>query len=540
MKLVDVNEMRAIEREADASGWSYADMMERAGLGLAEIVHAMYGYEEQATALGLVGTGNNGGDTLVALARLAETGWKVMAYLVRARDPEDALVQQLLAAGGKVLVATQDPDHAQLDRWLGEATVLLDGVLGTGARLPLQDDLARLLRHVRETGFCPPVVAVDCPSGVDCDSGEAADEALKAELTVCMAALKSGLLRFPAHSLCGDFQVVDIGLPEGLAAWDAVQNEVVLEDNVREWLPQRPQDGHKGTFGTVMVMGGSLNYSGAVLLAAGGAARMGAGLVQVAIPSVLHPALAGHDPNLTWVLLPHQMGAIHADAAAVVLKSLDRATAMLVGPGFGLEDTSLECIRRLLESRPMRRTKGGLGFVAAASVTHGEEGSGSTQLPPLVFDADGLKLLAKIADWPKRLPPSSILTPHPGEMSILTGLSVADVQKDRFEVARRYAGEWGHVVVLKGAFTVIAAPDGRVRVIPIATNALAHGGTGDVLAGMITGLQAQKVAPFDAAAAAAWLHAQAGLSAAERVGHPAAIQASDLLDSIADVLSWVW
>ena len=383
------------------------------------------------------------------------------------------------------------------------------------------------------------MVAVDCPSGVDCDSGAAAEETLAAEVTVCMAAIKAGLLRFPAFPLCGDLQVVEIGLPEKLAAWDAVNREVLSEEQVREMLPERAPDSHKGTFGTLTFVGGSLNYSGAVLLAAGAAGRSGVGLVQAAVPAPLHAALAGSNPNLTWILLPHQMGAISGEAANVLLKALDRSTALLIGPGFGLEDCSLEFIRRLVEGKQSPRNRGKLGFVSASMEARAEPAA-EKPLPPLIIDADGLKLLARIPDWPTHLPAPAILTPHPGEMAVLTGLSVDEIQADRLETATKFAREWGHVVVLKGAFTLIAAPDGRACVVPVASSALAHAGTGDVLAGVIGGLRAQGLEAYEAAAAGAWLHAQAGLAAEARIGHPAAVQASDVLNSLPEVLGWVW
>jgi NAD(P)H-hydrate epimerase len=539
MKLVTVKEMRAIEREADEQGYTYEMMMERAGLGLAEQVHSFYGYEERLSVLGLVGSGNNGGDTLLALAGLAEAGWEVCAYLVRPRPADDPEVEKVKAQGGKILDSAKDKKYAALDEQLKDATVLLDGVLGTGVKLPLKDEVAGVLKHVKESLFCPPIVAVDCPSGVDCDSGAAADECLPAEVTVCMAAVKGGLLRFPAFELCGDIQVVDIGLPEGLAAWNVVTCELVSEDLVRGLLPKRRMDGHKGTFGTVTVVAGSLNYSGAVLLASSAAGKVGAGLVQAAVPAVLHAALAGHNPNVTWLLLPHQMGAISGEAVNVLLRSTPRTTAMLVGPGLGLEDCSAEFVRRLMEDRAAPRSRGSIGFVNAAVETKDDKAAERT-LPAMVIDADGLKLLAKVHDWHKRLPAEAILTPHPGEMAILTEITVEEIQADRLETARKFAKAWGHVVVLKGAFTVIASPDGRLRVIPAATSALAHAGTGDVLAGMITGLRAQGLPPFDAAAVGCWIHAQAGLAAATQLGHEAVVQASDVLNAIPEVVSWVW
>jgi len=301
---------------------------------------------------------------------------------------------------------------------------------------------------------------------------------------------------------------------------------------VREMMPYRSANSHKGTFGTVGVIAGSVNFSGAAYLCAGAAYRIGAGLVQIAAPAPLHAALAGQLPEATWVLLPHDGGVIVERAVEEVVKHIERVNILLWGPGFGLEETTAAFVRRLVSG------KGALpraGFVGMP-----ESQLESRRLPPMVIDADGLKLLAKVPGWPEKLPENAVLTPHPGEMAILTGLSIYSIQADRMGTALQYAQKWGHVVVLKGAMTVIAAPDGRVCVIPVATSALAHGGTGDVLAGMIAGLRAQGVQPFEAATAAAWIHAQAGLLAAEQVGHEASVLAGDLISALPEVLSWVW
>jgi NAD(P)H-hydrate epimerase len=166
-----------------------------------------------------------------------------------------------------------------------------------------------------------------------------------------------------------------------------------------------------------------------------------------------------------------------------------------------------------------------------------EESAISNNLPPLVIDADGLKLLMKIKNWEQCLPKNSVLTPHPGEMSILTELSVAEIQLHRIETANKYAELWGQIVVLKGALTVVAAPDGRLTIIPVANPALARAGTGDVLAGIITGMIAQGIESFEAAVAGVWIHAQSGIEASEKVGHPAAVMASDVLNAIPNVLA---
>jgi NAD(P)H-hydrate epimerase len=536
MKYVSVTQMQAIEREANASGLSYAQMMEHAGGGLAEVIFEEYGYLKEDGVLGLVGSGNNGGDTLVALDYLAKDGWRTTAAIVRPRPADDPLVARLVASGGQVIDLSQDANQDSLTSLLREHDLLLDGVLGTGTRLPLKPELAALLdtvrRYLLEAENPPEVVAVDCPSGVDCDSGAAAPECLPADRTVTMAAVKHGLFKFPAFGLVGDLHVVGIGLPqegEAFAAWRAVQSFIPDEEWVRQALPPRPLDAHKGTFGTALVVAGSANFTGAAWLAGQAAYRIGAGLVTLAVPAPLHTALAGQFPEATWLLLPHKNGAIAADACQTVLENLGRTTAMLVGPGFGLAQTSADFLEGLL--------------VGSIEHQQAERHSAKTQtkpipseLPPLVIDADGLKLLANIEDWPKRLPAQAVLTPHPGEMSVLTGLSRDEIQADRLETALRFSRAWGHVVVLKGAFTLVAAPDGRLAVIPVATPALARAGTGDVLAGLIVGLRAQGLEAFQAAVVGAWVHAHAGLQAAEDLGNTASVLAGDVLQAVISIL----
>jgi ADP-dependent NAD(P)H-hydrate dehydratase / NAD(P)H-hydrate epimerase len=533
MKLVSVAEMKAIEREADEKGYSYEQMMEAAGKGVAETVHAVFGDEKDRSAVGLVGSGNNGGDTLVALAELSKSGWEVHAYLARPRLKKDPLVQRVLDAGGEMLRAEEDLDFKLLDAWLRSGTVLLDGVLGTGIELPLKPELARLLSHVSKFPSLPDVVAVDIPSGVDADRGECADETIPADLTISMEAVKQGMLKFPAFGKLGELEVVALGLPDNLETVEKIHREVITSDFVSEHIPARPLDAHKGTFGTAMIIAGSINYTGAAFLAGKAAYRIGTGLVRLAIPAPIHMALAGQLPEATWLMLPHEMGVINGKAASIVIKNLEKVKAMLIGPGLGAEDTTAEFIEQLVNSRLSPRQRGAIGFLPSAIK---EELSENASLPPLVIDADGLNLLAKIERWHEILLAGSILTPHPGEMSTLTGMSREEIQRDRIGTAEKYAREWGHVIVLKGAITVVAAPDGRTAVIPIASPGLARAGTGDVLAGMIVGLRAQGLAAFEAAAAGAWLHADAGLVAVERVGHPAAVLASDVLDSIPDVL----
>jgi len=512
MKLVTTSQMREIEKQADANGLPYAEMMENAGRGLAEIVNEIAFEDDWEQVLGLVGPGNNGGDTLVALTHLAEDGWHACAYISK-RGKKDDLVTRLLEAGGEVVYAENDSDYSALAANLESAEILLDGLLGTGVKLPLKQEIALLLEQalfILEDMDAPPfIIAVDCPSGVDCDSGEAALECIPADLTVTMAAVKQGLLKLPAFEFVGDLTIVDIGLPDDLASFHNLKTEVADYDLVAGLLPERGLDSHKGTFGTALIAAGSLNYTGAALLAATAAYRVGTGLVTLAVPEPLHAALAGQLPEATWVLLPHQAGFISEKASEVLLNHVHRATAFLLGPGIGSDIST----RKFVET-----------VVSAVKL-------------PAVIDADGLRHLAQIPDWHKKIFPLTVLTPHAGEMSALTGLSKEDIQANRNEIALKFAKEWGHVVVLKGAFTVVASPDGQMTIIPVASPALARAGTGDVLAGLIVGLRAQGLDAYSAAVAGAFIHAEAGLIAAEDLGTTASVLASDLLNSIPDVMS---
>ncbi len=518
VKYVSVAEMIAIEKEADASGHTYAQMMEYAGLGLADAVLEYFDQLANEGVLGLVGSGNNGGDTLVALARLSELGWKASAYIVRQRPANDPLIVRLREAGGKIYDIEGDTGFQLLAELLDEHAICMDGVLGTGIRLPLRGQVAEVLAFTRRTledkeGSI--IVAVDCPSGVDCDTGESAAECIPADITVTMAAIKRGLLMFPAAELVGEIRLVGIGLDKMDAypgAWQIVKRFVPEAGWVRGHLPERPLSAHKGTFGTALVVAGSENYTGAALLAGEAAYRIGAGLVTLAVPHPLHAALAGFLPEATWITLPHADGVIAKEAADIVLNNLERVTGILIGPGFGQQDTTLGFLEGIFPGRGFR-------------------------LPPAVIDADGLKLLARMEAWEHRLEPETILTPHPGEMSVLTGLAVEEIQSARVETAERFAREWGHVVVLKGAFSVIAAPDGRTAVLPIASPGLARAGTGDVLAGIIVGLRAQGMDAFDASVTGGWIHAEAGLHAAEALGSPATVLAGDVLSGIIEVMA---
>jgi NAD(P)H-hydrate epimerase len=281
------------------------------------------------------------------------------------------------------------------------------------------------------------------------------------------------------------------------------------------------------------VFGGSINYPGAPALAGLGAYRVGAGLVTLAVPGPVYPAAVSILPEATWIVLPEDFGVISAGAAEVIASEIGLAQALVVGPGFGREKPTAAFLYELLQQAHGRKSRIGFGTAEKA------ESAPKILRPPMIVDADALRMLPDWQGWPGMIPPGSILTPHPGEMSVLTGLTKESIQRDRAGTAERFAREWNAVVVLKGAFTVVAAPDGRCAVEPFATPALARAGTGDVLAGIIGGLVAQGVESWQAAVLGAYLHGRAGELAAEHAGSSDSVLARDaalfLSQSIAEL-----
>lgn len=530
--------MRDTEQRADAAGLSYQEMMANAGAAVADAIQRVFGPVDGVKVVVLVGSGNNGGDGLVAGAHLLNAGAQVGVYLAAERESDDPLLAPFKEQGALVAEASQDQRYRVLTNLAKGADIVVDAIFGTGIRLPLKGAPAEVLGRVSAVLASRPssalVVAVDCPSGLDCDTGQVDEHMLAADMTITLAAVKRGLLRFPAAEYTGDIEVGDIGLKEHKIGLEQADLDLATAQMVEASMPDRPRDSHKGTFGRALIVGGSINLPGAAALAGRGAYRIGTGLVTLAVPSVIHGALVGAIPEATWILLPHEMGQVNKDAVEVLLGELREKDVLLLGPGLGRDDPPGEFLRGLLVLESTG-PKGHLGFLPK----EGDEKNDLPMLEPFVVDADALTLLSEIEGWADRIPRESILTPHPGEMSRLTGEGTDQVQSDRVGVARKWAAKWGHIVVLKGAFTVVASPSGEATIIPYATSALATAGTGDVLAGAIVGLRAQGVRPYQAAVAGAYLHGLAGEIAASYLGSEASVVAGDVADSIGDAIAEV-
>jgi ADP-dependent NAD(P)H-hydrate dehydratase / NAD(P)H-hydrate epimerase len=505
MKLFTVEQMVAAEKAADAQGITYDRMMETAGRRLAEAMLDRYKVAGRHVLI-LVGPGNNGGDGLVAGRYLAQAGAQVAFYLYKARDPaQDNNLAQVVDKPLQVMA--EDGDFDWLRAQLATVDFLIDGLLGTGVSRPITGKMATLLQKVAAIlqerterqipappltnpaqpnpipTRLPVVVAVDCPSGLNCDSGTLDPLALPADLTVTFAGPKWGHYLFPGAGACGQLVVADIGIPATLPAIAKVKTEVATADLARRLLPLRPLDGHKGTFGKVLIVAGSHRYWGAPLLGALGALRAGSGLVALCVPQSIRATIAGQLPEATFVPVADEE-ILGGETAVSLHQSTADFDAILIGPG--LADAADFMQTFFGPNRP-------------------------DPLPPLVIDADGLNQLATLDDWPAHLPPSSILTPHPGEMARLVGLPLAQLkQQNRLELAQTQAIHWQQIVVLKGAYTVVAAPNSRCTVIPFANPGLGTAGSGDVLAGVLVSLLGQGVDRYEAAVLGCYLHALAG------------------------------
>ena len=527
MKLVSTEQMRELEKAADAGGLSYATMMENAGRAVAEVVAQRLGANGGQPVLVLVGPGNNGGDGLVAGRYLKDMGHEPVLYIWKRDVDEDENFRLTEEREIPCIWAGKDRKRSRLRDMLMNTSAVVDSLLGTGVSRPIKGVLADILSAVAlarqerapvSVGtlvsvngipvpnsaalVSPLLVAVDVPSGLNCDTGAVDPSTVAADVTVTFAYPKLGQFMSSACDLVGEVVVVDIDIPASLG--EDIDIELITPQMVASLLPARPKCAHKGTFGKGLIIAGSVNYTGAAYLAAAAAIRVGGGLITLAIPRVLHSAIAARISEATYLLLPHDLGVLSPDAAELVLSQVRDYDALLIGPGLTAEKEVVSFVEKLLMLQPAA-AKTQIGFIKAQI-----EKTAHPELPPLIVDADGLNVLVHEEKWWESLPSNSILTPHPGEMARLLDCSISDVESDRLKVAQEAARKWGHIVVLKGAYTVVAAPSGDLAVSPFANPALATAGTGDVLAGAIVGLLAQGLTPWTAAVSGVYLHGLSG------------------------------
>jgi NAD(P)H-hydrate epimerase len=510
MKIVSVAQMRDLERRCNQAGISNATLMENAGRAVAREISRFSGGLGGKRVLVLCGPGNNGGDGLVAARALADGGAAVTAYLAGNRGEDDHNLLLLRERPATVIFATDDPESALLKNATSAADIILDAVFGTGKTRAIDDIYARVLNDTAEVAQYgrQVIAALDNPSGLDCDTGEADPACLPADYTITLGFPKHGLFNFPGAALVGELITVDIGIPPKMA--EGIRSELIDEGWMRFVIPPRPLNANKGNFGRLLVIAGSSNYVGAAYLACAAAYRAGAGLVTLAAPKSLQPMLAGCLPEVTWLPLPEAEPGVHDPKAwGTLAEKANDYHAVLVGCGLGQHPATVAFLEEAID-----------GLAKTES--------------DLIFDADALNIMAR-GPWWQRVKRDCILTPHPGEMARLATAPVPDIQRFRLDIARKMAMEWKATVCLKGANTVIAAPNGDARLNHAAVPALATAGTGDVLAGTIAGLLTQGLSLFDAASAGTYLHAGAGALVTEESGDTG-LMASDLLPAIPRVI----
>ena len=501
MKLVTAKEMKALDVQAQND---YAMpgilLMDNAAQAVAEAVHEALTALEGERVVIFCGGGNNGGDGLGAARWLQSYGVSVRAFIVGAALDAvqgDAALELAMftKAGGRVEALSTEDDWVLAELAASKADVLVDALLGTGFHGELEGDVLRACELLNKSEKY--ILAVDIPTGVNADNGAVCEQAVRADHTVTMALVKTGLLLYPGREYCGDIELADISMPVKLVEEYKSDKYRLTDEIVRELLPLRKANAHKGDAGRVVICAGSPGYTGAAALASDAAVKAGAGLVSLYTPLSSRDVLA---IKLTEVmvhgLLERMPGILGGGAASDVASSAEAADVLAIGPGLGTSESTQEAVRTILQK-----------------IT-----------TPVVIDADALTALAGHTEILAAMQAQKVLTPHPGEMARLTGLEIAEIEADRINVAKKYAEEWQAIVVLKGAPTVIGCPNGTVYVNSTGNSSLATGGSGDVLTGIIAGLAAQEISLQEAAICGVYLH---GL-AAELMGIDIGLAAGEL------------
>ncbi|WP_089944592.1 NAD(P)H-hydrate dehydratase [Candidatus Entotheonella palauensis] len=481
-------------------------LMENAGLALLQTLEALWPNLALCHVTILTGAGNNGGDGFILARHLWHRGTDVDVIMLtaagRLRGDARRAYDMARAYHVPMTSATTPQAWSRTAPVLKHTSLIVDAMLGSGLQRPASGLYAEVIASVNEAP--QPTVAVDIPSGLSADHGRVAGPHICATHTVTFALPKRGLLTYPAAAAVGELHIVDIGIPQAAIEAEEIDVAMLQEADIRQLLPQRHPNAHKGSHGHVLVVAGSVGKSGAAVLASQSALRAGAGLVTLAVPAGLNAAM---EVQLTEVMtLPvaeSPDGCMAASAYDTIEAFWSNASAMIIGPGLGIFPETQQLVQRLLQCAPV----------------------------PIVLDADGLTL---IADQPHILQASQvplILTPHPGELGRLLKVSPADIQADRLDVALDFVRDTRVHLILKGAHTVIYTPD-RHRWINCTGNAaMATAGTGDVLAGLIGALLAQGLSPLQAAQGGVYLHGLAGDQACAGLGSTGLI-ASDLIQEL--------
>ncbi|MDK2930947.1 MAG: ADP-dependent NAD(P)H-hydrate dehydratase / NAD(P)H-hydrate epimerase [Bacillota bacterium] len=510
MKVVTSDEIREIDRKAiEEAGIPGVVLMENAGRAVADTAKRLLEGMAGRRVCIFAGKGNNGGDGFVAARHLVNSQVRVKTFLIGKTDEVrgDARVNLDILMRMGVDVEEIGPEDVHRARVaVSVSDVVVDAIFGTGFRGEVGGYAAQIIDAINESGR--PVVAVDVPSGLDASTGKISASCVRARYTVTFGLPKVGLLLYPGAACAGELVVADIGIPRAFLTDERLKLNLSIAEEIRRYLPARDPDSHKGTFGRVLVVAGSQGMAGAAALASLAALRSGAGLVTLAVPKSLQDIMHSRLTEVMTRALPEtESGSVSLQAQALLDGILRGAEALAIGPGLSMHSETAQLVRNI---------------VMTTSV-------------PAVIDADGLNAIAQDPGTLKTSKAPIVLTPHPGEMARLTGLSVHEIKRDRLSVTMKAAAQWGKVVVLKGARTVIADPSGEAHINPTGNSGMATAGSGDVLTGLIAGLLAQGVSALEAAVLGTYVHGLAGDIAAARRGEMGMI-AGDILECVPEAL----
>ncbi len=503
MKIVTAHQMRELDRRTiQEAGVPGHVLMERAGAGVVAAMEDMFGPVKGKTVTIFCGKGNNGGDGFVVARLLRRKRVNVqVCLLAHARDLKgDAkLMYQRVRKGADGAHVVRAPSADRMRHLTRQSHVLVDAILGTGTSAPITDVYEEAIHTMNASGI--PTIAVDLPSGIHADTGAILGTAVHANLTVTFGNPKLGLFLGSGVDHTGSVRYVDIGIPDRYVEAMRIPIELLTPAAIRSWLPTRRASSHKGTFGHTGIIAGSPGKSGAAALAATAALRAGAGLVTVAAPASVQAHLESRVMEVMTLPLPETEDHTLSRRALPQLHAfMQTRSAIGMGPGLSTHAETAEVLRTLIAQCDR----------------------------PNVIDADALNALAGHTHILRTRPIPPILTPHPGEMARLLDATTDTVTRNRLGVTQDFARAHSSIMVLKGARTIIAHPHGHAAISPTGNPGMATAGTGDVLTGVIAGLLAQGLAPWEAAQSGVYLHGLAGDLAAEEYGH-AGLMAGDLL-----------
>jgi ADP-dependent NAD(P)H-hydrate dehydratase / NAD(P)H-hydrate epimerase len=512
MYLVTADDMREMDRRTiENFGIPGIILMENAGRGAARVLFEKFEDLKEKRVGVVAGRGNNGGDGFVIARYLAQRGIRTTVYLLAKKDmvKGDAAANLLLLEPLQIPVIELPDPQAFSTREMSfqHEQIWVDAILGTGLKSDVKDYFKMVIETINHTGR--PVFAVDIPSGLNSDTGRPCGACIRAKATATFAFPKIGHLLTPGASYTGSLDIIDIGIPAHIADQVDPRQSLLVTEIIRKYFEPRAPDAHKGDTGHLIVAAGAPGKTGAAAMTAISAMRSGAGLVTLCVPNSLNQVLEAQVLEaMTFPLAETGDGVLKASSYDDMIPLLADKKCLAVGPGIGTAEDTKKFIHRVIRETTI----------------------------PIVIDADGLNCLAENVNLLKDLKTPAILTPHPGEMARLWGTSTADVQKDRIGCARRFAEEFNVHVVLKGAGTVIAQPDGRVFINPTGNPGMASGGMGDVLTGMIAGFVVQGF-PIEAAIqAGVFLHGAAA-DALERNYGPVGYLASDVMGAIPEQIN---